>query len=148
MTSTIAHALVHIDGSFCEGGGQLLRNAVALSALLSKPISIANVRSNRKPPGLRKQHEAGTSLRVSVIPSLAHSLKFLEESTLQPPSVLLKQKGCTSDPPALPSSHERSNYLEHYLLTLVQRPRRPCFSKSPCRVYYSLPLSLALRLPN
>lgn len=68
MTSTIAHNLVHIDGSFGEGGGQILRNAVALSALLSKPISIPNVRHNRKPPGLRKQHEAGMyyQLRISV----------------------------------------------------------------------------------
>ena len=48
-----------IDGSFGEGGGQVLRNTFALSALLSKPIKIINIRANRKPGGLRMQHMTG-----------------------------------------------------------------------------------------
>ncbi len=37
-----------------------MRNAVALSALLSKPITVNDIRKNRKIPGLRPQHAAGT----------------------------------------------------------------------------------------
>lgn len=47
---------LRIDGSMGEGGGQVLRYALALSALLLKPIEIFNIRSKRENPGLRPQH--------------------------------------------------------------------------------------------
>ena len=58
MTSEVPEP-VRLDGSTLEGVGQLLRIAVALSALLSKPIAIDNIRGNRTPPGLKLQHAAG-----------------------------------------------------------------------------------------
>jgi len=48
--------LIYIDGSFGSGGGQVLRTAVGLSALLHKPVSIQNIRIKRPNPGLQEQH--------------------------------------------------------------------------------------------
>ncbi|OQX21741.1 MAG: RNA 3'-terminal-phosphate cyclase [Candidatus Altiarchaeales archaeon A3] len=45
-----------IDGSYGEGGGQILRTSVALSALTKTPIKITNLRKRRQNPGLRAQH--------------------------------------------------------------------------------------------
>ncbi|MEM1557096.1 MAG: RNA 3'-terminal phosphate cyclase [Thermoproteota archaeon] len=50
--------LLEIDGSMGEGGGQVLRTAVALSALLKKPVRVFNIRAKRSNPGLRPQHLA------------------------------------------------------------------------------------------
>lgn len=48
--------MVTIDGSHGEGGGQILRTALSLAALLAQPVRIVNIRAGRKQPGLRPQH--------------------------------------------------------------------------------------------
>jgi RNA 3'-terminal phosphate cyclase (ATP) len=47
---------VELDGSIGEGGGQILRTALSLSAVTGRPFSIERIRSNRLKPGLRPQH--------------------------------------------------------------------------------------------
>ncbi|MDP3024918.1 MAG: RNA 3'-terminal phosphate cyclase [candidate division Zixibacteria bacterium] len=47
---------IKIDGSYGEGGGQILRTALALSCVLQKEIEIYNIRKRRKIPGLQAQH--------------------------------------------------------------------------------------------
>ena len=46
----------HLDGSFGEGGGSLLRTALALSTYTGKPFSIDKIRQGRKHPGVKAQH--------------------------------------------------------------------------------------------
>jgi RNA 3'-terminal phosphate cyclase (ATP) len=52
-----AHDMVlAIDGSYGEGGGQILRTSLALSCALGRPVEIGNIRRARPKPGLRPQH--------------------------------------------------------------------------------------------
>ena len=53
---------IKIDGEFGEGGGQIIRSAVTLSAITGKPVEIENIRKNRKVPGLRPQHLLGVKI--------------------------------------------------------------------------------------
>ena len=48
--------MIEIDGSFGEGGGQIVRTAVALSAVTGKPVRITKIRQGRSKPGLAAQH--------------------------------------------------------------------------------------------
>lgn len=48
--------MIEIDGSYGEGGGQIVRTAVALSGVTRKPVRIFNIRANRPKPGLAAQH--------------------------------------------------------------------------------------------
>lgn len=48
--------MIVIDGSSGEGGGQILRTTVALSALTGQPVKISNIRAKRPNPGLQAQH--------------------------------------------------------------------------------------------
>jgi RNA 3'-terminal phosphate cyclase (ATP) len=45
-----------LDGSAGEGGGQILRTALPLSAITGKPFTIHRIRGSRIKPGLRPQH--------------------------------------------------------------------------------------------
>lgn len=47
-----------IDGSFGEGGGQILRSTLSLSCITGKPVRIVNIRKGRPQPGLKPQHLA------------------------------------------------------------------------------------------
>ncbi len=49
---------IEIDGSYGEGGGSVVRLAVALSAVSQKPCKIVNIRAGRANPGLQAQHVA------------------------------------------------------------------------------------------
>ncbi len=51
--------MIEIDGSCGEGGGQIIRMAVALSAITGKDVKLVNIRAGRKKPGLAAQHMTG-----------------------------------------------------------------------------------------
>jgi RNA 3'-phosphate cyclase len=55
--------MLTIDGSHGEGGGQVLRTSLSLSALLGREIRVENIRAGRSNPGLAAQHLA--SLRAA-----------------------------------------------------------------------------------
>ncbi len=50
--------MLDIDGAHGEGGGQLVRTAVALAAITGKELRLHGVRAHRAPPGLAPQHLA------------------------------------------------------------------------------------------
>ena len=54
-----------IDGSYGEGGGQILRTSLSLAALTGKPCRLENIRTGRPKPGLRPQH-------LTAVQALAH----------------------------------------------------------------------------
>jgi RNA 3'-terminal phosphate cyclase (ATP) len=48
--------MIFVDGSYGEGGGQILRTALALSLVTGRPFRIERIRAGRKTPGLLRQH--------------------------------------------------------------------------------------------
>jgi RNA 3'-terminal phosphate cyclase (ATP) len=48
--------MIEIDGAFGEGGGQIIRTSLSLSAMTGIPVRLINIRKRRKKPGLMRQH--------------------------------------------------------------------------------------------
>lgn len=58
--------MLDIDGAHGEGGGQLVRTAVALAAIRGTPIRVSNARAARRNPGLAPQHVAAVRAVASM----------------------------------------------------------------------------------
>ncbi len=52
MASASLDTITDIDGSYLEGGGQILRISTALSVILNKPLKISKIRQSRKDGGV------------------------------------------------------------------------------------------------
>jgi RNA 3'-phosphate cyclase len=70
VTTPVENNVLRIDGSYGEGGGQILRTSLALSCVLGRPIEINNIRKARKKPGLQPQHL--TAVKAAAAISRAH----------------------------------------------------------------------------
>ena len=79
-------APVRIDGSQGEGGGQILRTAVSLSAITGKPIEVINIRAKRQNPGLRPQHLTGIKIIAELFRADVENLRIGAECVRFVPS--------------------------------------------------------------
>lgn len=84
-------SLVTLDGSTGEGGGQILRSALSLSAVLGRPLHVVSIRAGRKQPGLRPQHVAAVkavaticNARVEGAKEHSRELQFEPQTPPQP----------------------------------------------------------------
>ena len=57
---------IMIDGSMGEGGGQVLRTALALSVVTQKPFAVERIRAGRKKPGLMRQHRTAVDAATTI----------------------------------------------------------------------------------
>ncbi|HDM75131.1 MAG TPA: RNA 3'-terminal phosphate cyclase [Deltaproteobacteria bacterium] len=57
---------IHIDGRIGEGGGQVLRTSLSLSAITGKAFVIEHIRGKRKKPGLKRQHLVSVEAAASI----------------------------------------------------------------------------------
>ncbi|KAM0461979.1 hypothetical protein ACHAO4_001169 [Trichoderma viride] len=88
--------LIVLDGRTGEGGGQLVRLAVALAAITSQPVKITNVRGNRpKGGGLKNQHVAAIEWLAQVteadVEGLSVGSKSVTFTPRRPPSELFQR---------------------------------------------------------
>ncbi|KAL1882033.1 hypothetical protein VTK73DRAFT_2747 [Phialemonium thermophilum] len=99
---------IELDGRTGEGGGQLVRIAVALAAVITQPIRITHVRGNRagtRGGGLKAQHVASiswlakaTDAEVSGLEVGSQTLEF--RPRLRPSELATRRVSIEADTPA------------------------------------------------
>jgi RNA 3'-terminal phosphate cyclase (ATP) len=86
--SGAALTMIEIDGSLGEGGGQVLRTSLSLSALTGKPLRVYRIRENRQQPGLRPQHVTAVNAIAEITRADVHGARVkAPEVTLIPSGI-------------------------------------------------------------
>ena len=77
--------MITIDGSFGEGGGQILRTSLALSLVTGRPLRIEKIRAGRKKPGLMRQHLTAVNAATAIGRATVHGAEVgSTEITFEP----------------------------------------------------------------
>ncbi len=78
-----------IDGSYGEGGGQILRTSLALACTLGRPIEIINIRRARKKPGLQPQHLTAVNAAAAISRARVEGAELSSTSIMFLPRALI-----------------------------------------------------------
>jgi len=77
-----------IDGSYGEGGGQLVRTSVALAAITGQCVHLFNIRAKRNNPGLAPQHFTGVKAVAALCSGTVEGLEAKTREIIFRPGVL------------------------------------------------------------
>ena len=80
--------MIEIDGSQGEGGGQIVRSSLALSAMTGKPLNLTNIRGGRKKPGLLRQHLTGLKAIAAICDAKVNGAELGSMSLTFEPSAI------------------------------------------------------------
>ncbi len=80
--------MIEVDGSIGEGGGAVLRTALALSAVSQNPIHIYNIRAKRTKPGLQPQHLRGVEALTKLAKARIDGSRLNSTELMFEPSVI------------------------------------------------------------
>ena len=89
--------MLYLDGSQGEGGGQIVRTALTLSAISGTPVRIERIRAGRQTAGLRPQHVAAVRAAAAVGEKVTVKVVVMLPSSPLPamPSRPASRSGCT-----------------------------------------------------
>lgn len=83
---------ISIDGAAGEGGGQILRSALALSLVTGRPFHLTRIRAGRRKPGVMRQHLTAIQAAIAVGGSTTQTVQIgSSEITFQPGAVAAGQ---------------------------------------------------------
>jgi RNA 3'-terminal phosphate cyclase (ATP) len=81
--------VIELNGATGEGGGQILRSALALAMCTGQPMRIQHIRAKRPKPGLMRQHLTCVQAAVAVCGARVEGVELASQTLLFEPGPVL-----------------------------------------------------------